>query len=159
MLTLKTSKMKKLLPLLISICLVWFACDDKKEEKVLDNLSYEKTTLDGCFSKASSTKIDDFMQDTIYTEIEGDTLKLVVVMNYNCCGILTDQCEILDNNLVEIKITDTCTGGYCLCNCICTFIFNYYFTGFENKTIDFDVYLNGYNDDDYSLWKSFKYSP
>jgi len=150
--------MKKLFPLLIIICLAWFACDEDKEEKVLDNLNYEKTTLDGCFSKASNTKVDDFMHDTVYTEISADTLKLVVVMNYNCCGTLVDQYEILDNNLVEIKIEDTCTGGYCLCNCICTFIFNYYFTGFENMTIDFDVYLKGYSNNDYSLWKSFQYS-
>ncbi|HAF27707.1 MAG TPA: hypothetical protein DCG75_01545 [Bacteroidales bacterium] len=157
MLSLK--KMKKLLPVVLGICLLYIACDEMKEDKIPGQLTYEKTTFDGCFSEASITKADDFMHDTIYTEISGNSLKLVVVMNYNCRGTLTGQYEISDDNLVEIKITDSCTGDYCLCNCICTFIFNYYFTGFENKTIDFDVYLNGYYDDDDSLWKSFKYSP
>lgn len=151
--------MKKLLPFLIGICLVWFACDENKEDEISGPLTYEKTTLDGCFSKTSKTKVDEFMYDTIYTEILADTIKLVVVMNYNCCGTLSNQYEIVDDNLVEIKITDTCTGDYCLCNCVCTFIFNYYFTGFENRSVDFDVYLKGYEANDYSLWKSYKYSP
>ena len=150
--------MKRLIPIVIVCCLVWFACDD---EKITPSgpLELEKTSYGGCFDNSDDQKSINEMPDTIFVEKHGDSIKLTIVMGYNCCGKLTDLCNVVNENRVNIMIEDTCTGDYCECNCVCSFEFYYYFTGFENRSVSFNVFLKGYMQENYTAWNYFDYYP
>lgn len=77
-------------------------------------------------------------------------------MNYNCCGLLNDSLVIDDEN-VMIYICDTCIDN-CLCYCMCDFEFEYSFINFLEKNIHFYIYLKGYEEYEYSLWKDLEYN-
>ena len=119
-------------------------------------LTYQETTYGGCFQDVSLKIYNEIQNDTLYIESSETDLKLVVIMNYNCCGNLIDEYEIVNNNLVNIYISDTCIDD-CSCDCICGYVFNYYFFNIKDKSITFNVYLKGYMQDEYSFWKSLDY--
>ena len=149
--------MKRLIPIIISCCLIWFSCDDEKSTPSA-LLELEKTNYGGCFDETKSQKSNNEMPDTMYVEQFGDSLKLTIVMGYNCCGILNDVCAISNIDIVNIMIEDTCTGEYCECNCMCSFEFYYYLTGFEKRSVSFKVFLKGYMQEDYTAWKYLDYN-
>ncbi len=118
----------------------------------LENVEYL-----GCFSDnpmGKRKKGTDYT-DTVLYNIENDTLKLDVVINYNCCGLLKDS-VIKDNEIVNIFLADTCKE-YCVCRCMCDFRFEYSFTNFWQKNVHFYIYMKGHEKERYSLWKETKF--
>ncbi len=121
-------------------------------------VNLEKTNYKGCFIENPKNKSNNVENktDTIFYEIKDDTLTLNVILNYNCCGLLNDSITI-ENEQINIHISDTCSGDYCECKCMCDFEFEYKFTDFWQRNSHYYVYLNGFRDNNYELWKDIKF--
>jgi hypothetical protein len=121
-------------------------------------ISLQKTYYFGCFESNpinSSMKSINSDSDTLYYTIDNDTLTLNAIFNYNCGGLLKDSVAF-DSEKVNIYVSDTCQAN-CEVRCMCDFGFEYKFTDFWQKNTHFYVYLNGYHDNEYKLWKDTKF--
>lgn len=121
-------------------------------------LQLQKTDFFGCFENNpmnSSLKNSPILSDTLFYTIEKDTLTLSAILNYNCGGLLKDS-VIVESEAVHIFISDTCLND-CEVKCMCDFGFEYRFTEFWQKNIHFYLYLNGFRDTEYKLWKNTKF--
>ncbi len=118
-------------------------------------LNLQKTDYFGCFLNNSTNKAAPSFSDTLFYTIKNDTLTLTASINYNCGGLLKDSI-ILENEIVNIFVFDTCQG-ICEVRCMCDFGFEYKFTDFLQKNTHFYVYLNGFHDSEYKLWKDIKF--
>ena len=138
------------------VLLILLACDNG-DPNTQTCISITKVDYSGCFS-AQTTSLKSVplqITDSLYFELKQSVLSLKIDMVYNCCGSLRDSAE-LRNDLVNIYIYDSCQQN-CLCKCLCLFKFNYSIIGFSGKTTYFNIYLKGYNEKEYSLWKESKY--
>ena len=111
----------------------------------------EKTEYLGCFLEYGNNK-STMDTDTIYYELISDTLLLHIIMNQNCGYCLKDS-VIINNELVDIFISDTCG---LMANCMCDYNFDYYFTDF-NDSITFTVYYNAIWESEYIFWGNLIY--
>ncbi len=136
--------------------LILLACDIGDPNTQV-GLSITKVDYSGCFSAQNSSLKSAPIQivDSIYFELNQSVLSLKIDMVYNCCSSLKDSFEIR-NDIVNIYIFDSCQQN-CLCKCLCLFKFSYFIVGFSGKTTNFKIYVRGYNEKDYSLWKESKY--
>lgn len=110
-----------------------------------------KTEYLGCFLEYGNNK-SILDTDTIFYELINDTLLLHVIMNQNCGYCLKDS-VIINDDLVNIFISDTC--GW-MANCMCDYNFDYYFTEF-NEPMTFTVYYRAIWDSAYSIWGNLTY--
>ncbi len=147
--------MKTYYSCIITVCIIVLigivSCDENKEADGYAPLVLTKTEHLGCFVDNPAFSSKCLPADTLYYTISNNVLTLSAVLNYNCCGLLSDS-VVTDGNDVQIYISDTCTQN-CLCDCICDFKFEYRFTGFLEKIISFKVYLKGLEEGEYTLWK------
>jgi len=128
---------KILIPILL---LTTFISCDKNE---LGNLEYAETIEGGCFlEKGSSIKNDPFIKpDTASYSVTNDSLNIFVGFNATCCGEFATSSTI-DGDSIIIKIQTTHIG---LCNCICYYTYNFWFSGnayFYKYHVSIDDYLN-----------------
>ena len=127
---------------------------------VNDRIKLQTTDYFGCFrDNPYKTSVESYqsISDTLSYTIEDDTLTLNAILNYNCGSLLTDS-VVIKNKEVKIFIADTCWGDSCQEDCICDFRFRYSFTDFL-QNIHFYVYLKGFQDNEYTLWKETKFTP
>lgn len=143
----------------VSVIIGVISCEiEKSDTNTTGDLILSKVDYKGCFTNnpMKSTQGLSEETDTVYYTIAGDTLKLNVIKNHNCCGLLKDS-VILSPGKVNIFISDTCTEN-CLCYCMCDFHFQYSFTDFQNKNIHFLVHFRGLDESEYVLWKHTKFT-
>ena len=95
------------------------------------------------------------MTDSLYYVINNSTLTLYIDKVYPCCGLIKDS-VIIKNNVMSIYLNDKHKNSYA-CNCICLFKINYSITGYQQKNIDFKVYIKNIDNDNFSLWKKTKF--
>jgi hypothetical protein len=129
-------------------------CSEKeKVENRQNNLipKLAKTEYLGCFLEYGNNK-STMDTDTIYYELINDTLLLHVIMNQNCGYCLKDS-VIINNELVDIFISDTCG---LMANCMCDYDFDYYFTDFSEQ-MTFTVYYKAIWESEYSFWAELNY--
>ena len=138
------------------VLLILLACD-KGDPNAQTDLSILKVDYSGCFSTQNTSlkSLPIINTDSLYFELNQSVLSLKIDMVYNCCGFLKDSATIR-NDIINIYIYDRCQLN-CLCKCLCLFKFNYFIIGFSGKNTSFNIYLKGYNEKDYSLWKESKY--
>lgn len=154
-------KTKVIIALMTLISLLIVSCsknDDADNHNIPNTITLSKTAYKGCFTDnpAGSGK-NSLSQsgDSLYYTIANDTLLLHLIVNYNCCGSLHDSIVYEAEN-VNIYIRDTCTEN-CLCYCMCDFEFEYTFVNFAGNNPHFYVYLQGYEQDTYTLWGDLEY--
>ncbi len=148
-------KTKITITILAILTIIIVSCS-KNNDSVPFALS--KTEYKGCFieNPTDSTKNELYgMRDSLYCTVENDSLLLHVIMHYNCCGALNDSVVINDRN-VSIYIRDTCSSS-CQCFCICEYEFEYSFVNFSGDNVNFYVYLKGYEENEYALWRDLIY--
>ncbi len=121
-------------------------------------VNLEKTYYKGCFIEKPDFRSNDLknLNDTLFYEIDKDTLTFTILLNYNCCGLLNDSVTI-ENEQINIHISDTCSGDYCKCRCMCDYEFEYKFTEFWQKNSHFKVFLKELNKTEYRFWKETKF--
>ena len=105
----------------------------------------------GCFSKQ---KLATFDTDTLFCTLENDSLQLTINMVNNCAARLVDSISVIDNNHVSIYIKN---NSLALANCICTFEYQYFFNYIENNEVQFLVFLQDFDAEDYTLWGEVQY--
>ena len=157
-------KLRKVIALLSVLAIIIVSCstNDEKgfyEQNDTNQFELSKTEYKGCFVDNpfdSNKNLLSMTSDSLFYTIANDTLLLHMIMNYNCCGLLNDSLSI-DAENVRIYIRDTCIAN-CLCYCMCDFEFEYSFINFLEKNIHFYVYLKGYEEYEYSLWKDLEYN-
>ncbi len=154
----KTKRTVVLLTILIVIIVSCSKTNDSNEQNDTNPIELSKTEYNGCFIDNPVDTNRNLLQakgNSLYYTVENDTLFLTVIMVYNCCGSLNDSLVIDDEN-VNIYIRDTCTHS-CICFCMCEFEFEYSFINCLGNDIHFYVYLQGYEEDEYSLWGDLIY--
>lgn len=147
-------KLKDLLLGLTIAVILFCGCSENERVEEIKNKSTPKLSRTehlGCFLEYGNNK-STMDTDTIYYEINNDTLLLHVIMNQNCGYCLKDSL-IINNDLVNIFISDTC--GW-MANCMCDYIFDYYFTEFTDP-MTFNVYYKPIWDSAYSIWGNLTY--
>ncbi len=122
-------------------------------------MKHVNTHYSGCFEENPWLKqsSNEPLTDTVTYEIRNDTLFLDVIINYNCCGQLSDSLSITKEE-VSLFLSDTCTGDNCICRCYCDFVFEYQFTGISQNNVDFSIYLKELNETVFHLWEKVKYT-
>jgi hypothetical protein len=122
-----------------------------------DLIKLNNTIYSGCFDNYTKSlkSITDNQTDSVFYEINNDTLYLRVCLNYTCCGLLNDS-TVIDKGNFKIYISDTCKS-YRLCNCICNFRYTYMITNFVHKNLNFKVCLKRFGEKEYSFWKETKF--
>jgi hypothetical protein len=143
--------------ILILLTALILACDSDLPAPGTQNhnqkIKYTETILGGCFLKnLSSREKYGSEPDTVYYSLKGKELLLHVGLNYNCCGQLSSQID-LNKQIINISITDICQE-YCQCYCICHFTFDYKFSIEEENELRYNIWLKGYNESDYTLFRS-----
>ena len=147
-------KLKDLLLGLTIAIILFYGCSENEQLEEIKNNStpvLSRTEHLGCFLEYGNNK-STMDTDTIYYEIMNDTLLLHVIMNQNCGYCLKDS-VIINNELVDIFISDTCG---LMANCMCDYIFDYYFTDFSDQ-ITFTVYYKAIWESEYSFWAELNY--
>jgi len=154
-------KTKSIIALMTLITLLIVSCsknDDTDKQLITKTLTLSETTYKGCFTDNPMDSGKNSLSqsgDSLYYTIANDTLLLHLIVNYNCCGSLNDSVAIEDEN-VRIYIRDTCTEN-CICYCMCDFEFEYAFINFAGSNHHFYVYLQGYEQDTFTLWGDLEY--
>ncbi len=144
-------KKKQILGLITLTLLVVYACckkDEINDYRSSKTPNLAKTTKGGCFIGKSANQTSD----TIYYEVNNDTLLLHVTVNKNCSNEPVDSVIINQAN-VNIYLKDQYQPNtYCTCD----YKFTYQFTNF-NTIQNFNVYYKDFNSVNYSFWNSLAY--
>ncbi|MFH1851797.1 MAG: hypothetical protein ABIA75_05580 [Candidatus Neomarinimicrobiota bacterium] len=149
---LKNTMSIKNLSAAVIICLLIGLSSCDKNEPENGSLKLDAIDYTGCFvdHPEYTFKMAQAITDTLFFSIEQNTLCLNMIINYNCCGLLSDS-VVTDNREVNIFIADTCRE-FCECWCICDYGFEYKFTGFQGGNTHFSIYLKPLNDSQYQFW-------
>lgn len=128
-----------------------------KKSGTNDSILIQNVDYSGCFDirTKSMKSTSDEMTDSLYYVTNNSILTLHVNKIYPCCGSLKDS-VILKDNVMSIYLNDKHKNSYA-CNCICLFEINYSITDYQQKNIDFKVYIKNIGDDNFSLWKETKF--
>lgn len=158
-------KLKELLLIFAIPAIIFTACSKNNESNEpvnkTDNNQFKLSKVEyaGCFDnnpESSENSLLNGLEDTLYCTKVNDTLLLYARIEYNCCGMPdTDSLSIDDEN-VDIYISDVCEEG-CVCYCLCDYEFNYSFVNLPEESIHFNVYFKGYQANEYSLWNQIIY--
>lgn len=139
--------------IIIPILLVLFHLSCKKilTKETTNELSLVKTEFTDCYKEISYEEKSYFIntEDPISYSLYGDTLKLSLSLNYNCCGSLKDSIYIGDC-YVELFIEDICESN-CLCYCTCKYQFDFYLKDYKWQDLDLRLFVKYYNDLEFSL--------
>lgn len=92
------------------------------------------------------------VSDTIFYDVEEETLLLNIVMNQNCAACLADS-VVMRKDTAAVYIQNNCKD---IANCICDYRFQYHFTGF-GEHIFFQVFYKPYSGDDFNLWGELEF--
>ena len=87
------------------------------------------------------------VSDTLFYNIEEETLLLNIVMNQNCAACLEDS-VVMNKDTAFIYVQNDCMD---IANCICDYRFQYHFTGFGEQQY-FQVFYKPYDEQDFNLW-------
>jgi hypothetical protein len=142
-------KLNALINCLIVLVIIITGCSKNDQNNISPNLV--KTDYLGCLQEYGNTK-STTDSDTLFYDLVNDTLLLHVSMFQNCGYCLKDS-VIINNDLVNIFISDTCG---LVADCWCDFKFDYYFADLNDPTT-FTVYYKAFGEPSYSIWRILSY--
>ena len=137
--------------LFITLSLILLSCDKKNNSA--DTVVVQKVIYSGCFSsKVQLLKsTSDDLTDSLYYETSHSTMTLHIQKVYSCCGLLKDS-VIIKDNVMSVYLIDKNKNSI-ICNCLCLFIIDYSIVNYQEKNIDFKVYMKFFGSDHFTLWK------
>ncbi len=146
--------MKNYVLCFFATAIILISCEKSNSDK---SVSIQNVNYSGCFSSQTkslkSNSVD--LTDSLYYTTNGTTLTLYIDKVYPCCGLLKDSVVIKDN-VINIYLNDKHQNSYA-CNCICLFKIDYSIINYQQKNLDFNVYIKNIADNNFSLWKETKF--
>jgi hypothetical protein len=147
--------MKNKILLFSIIAMILISCDKKSNSD--NSILIQKVDYSGCFTSQTkslkSSQVD--LTDSLYYTTNSSTLTLIIDKVYPCCGLLKDS--VIDkDNVISIYLNDKHQNSFA-CNCICLFTIEYSIINYQQKNIDFKVYIKNIGDNNFSLWKETKF--
>jgi len=137
------------------IAMILISCEKKSNSD--NSILIQKVHYAGCFSSQTkslkSSQVD--LTDSLYYTTNSSTLTLIIDKVYSCCGLLKDS-VINKDNVISVYLNDKHQNSF-TCNCICLFTIEYSIIHYQQKNIDFKVYIKNMGDNNFSLWKETKF--
>lgn len=134
---------------------MFFSCSEKKTSEVvpfgqIPELSYSENL--GC-SANRGERSGDYEKDTLFYQVQNDTLILVLNIFQNC-GFQMEDSLNFKNDTVEIFVDMKSFGG---AGCVCDFESDYYFSDYGDN-VHFNVFVRyPYYEADYTFWRELNY--
>ncbi len=147
--------MKTKVLIMLSLALFFLAnCSEKDEitdPQPTQTLSHSKTEYLGCFIDPP-TRDTLLPKDSIFYEVQNDTLVLNITMVETCVATFIDS-VVMQNDSVNIYIRNTNED---VAYCKCEFDFKYHFTNYGDNVF-FTVYTSSVSEPEYVLWNTLSY--
>jgi len=124
--------------------------DQENKSSQSEQVKLLQTDYLACFNEEHTKGYP--VSDTLFCDIEEETLLLNVVMNQNCAACLADS-VVMNKDTAFIYVQNDCKD---IANCICDYRFQYHFTGFGEQ-LYFQVFYKPYGEDDFTLWGELEF--